>query len=201
MKKFMSIALVLALAAAMSVTAFAAKTTGNTKAEMNALLDQNASKYGASAEQLALAKNSVDAMTDAAVAKIDVVQVKTAAEPTLAKKAAGTLTATDLKAAETAVNAALAPAGVSVSVEGLSIKGKNIYGKPAVAISAAASKTGEAVKITVDLGENPDDAPFNPVIKKTGADLNMTGVSVLAFAVVAVLGAGVVVTRKLGLAE
>lgn len=201
MKKFMSIALVLALAAAMSVTAFAAKATGYTKAEMNALLDQNASKYGVSATEVAEAKKSVDAMTDAAVAKVDVVQVKTAAEPALAKKAAGTLTAADLKVAETAVNAALAPAGVSVSVAGLSIDGKNISGKTAVTVSAAASKTGKEVNLTVDLGTKPDDAPFNPVIKKTGADLNMTGVSVLAFAVVAVLGAGVVVTRKLGLAE
>ncbi|MEG0305812.1 MAG: hypothetical protein RR635_08995, partial [Oscillospiraceae bacterium] len=47
----------------------------------------------------------------------------------------------------------------------------------------------------------PDTTPAPGVIKKTGADLDMTGVTILALAVIAVLGAGVVVTRKLGLAE
>ncbi|MEG2021234.1 MAG: hypothetical protein RR087_05625, partial [Oscillospiraceae bacterium] len=112
MKKFMSTVLVLAIAAAMSVSAFAAKATGYTKDEMKSLLDANATKYLISAAEVAEAKASVDAMTDAAVAKVDVVQVKTAAEPTLNKKVAGTLTVADLKAAETAVNAVLAPAGV-----------------------------------------------------------------------------------------
>ncbi|MEG1477497.1 MAG: hypothetical protein RSC38_07170, partial [Oscillospiraceae bacterium] len=105
MKKFMSTVLVLALAAAMSVSAFAVKATGYTKDEMKKLIADNASKYTISSAEVAEAEASIDAMTDAAVAKVDVVQVKTATAPTLNKKVAGTLTVADLKAAETAVNA------------------------------------------------------------------------------------------------
>ncbi|MEG2660627.1 MAG: hypothetical protein RR978_07930 [Oscillospiraceae bacterium] len=200
MKKFMSTVLVLAIAAAMSVSAFAVKATGYTKDEMKKLIADNASKYTISSAEVAEAEASIDAMTDAAVAKVDVVQVKTATAPTLNKKVAGTLTVADLKAAETAVNAVLAPAGVTVSVASLSVSGNKITGSAVVAIAAASSVTGSPVaKILNAETPNPDPAPS--VIKKTGADLDMTGVTILALSVIAVLGAGVVVTRKLGLAE
>lgn len=201
MKKLVSMILTLGLVAALSVTAFAAPS-GYTKDQLMAQIDANAAKVGAVSDQIKEAKAIVSAMTEDAAKSVDLQAVANVIKPANQKLKDGTLATSDLSAIETQLNAVL-PAGVTVKVASMQISGTEVKGSAVVSIDSAASETGSAIDMGIKLApiSGGTSTPEATVIKKTGADLDMTGVSILAFAVIAVLGAGVVVTRKLGLAN
>lgn len=194
MKKLISVVLVLVLALALSVSAFAA--TNYSRDQLTGMINGN---NIATASQKALALQVVNEMTDAQIAAVDADIIKAQAEGVQTKVNAGTLSAADVDAAINAINAALG-SDVKVALSDLAID----TAKGTVTAKATATVGGKAVvtnaSVAGDWKVNSGSTTTTPVttgvIKSTGSNLQ-TAATVVALAVVGVLGVATVKARKL----
>lgn len=194
MKKLISVALVLVLALALSVSAFAA--TNYSHDQLTGMINGN---NIATASQKALALQVVNEMTDAQIAAVDADIIKAQAEGVRTKVNAGTLSAADVDAAIKAINAALG-SDVKVALSDLAID----TAKGTVTAKVTATIGGKAVvtnaSVAGDWKVNSSSTTTTPVttgvIKSTGSNLQ-TAATVVALAVVGVLGVATVKARKL----
>lgn len=191
MKKFLSMMMVAALVCVMSIPCFAATQT---KADLLALVGK------APAEYQAQAISTINAMTEAQAAVVNVPAVKAEAKALQAKVAANTLTVADVTSAQAAVQAAT---GVAVAVENISISNGKIYAKVTTAVNGKAAVGAYSAPVSVNPGKvpgtpAPTPAPGkggNGVIKTTGVDFASSAL-LLVVAMVSVLGVATIKTRK-----
>lgn len=194
MKKLISVALVLVLALALGVSAFAA--TNYSRDQLTGMIKGN---NIATASQKALALQVVNEMTDAQIAAVDADIIKAQAEGVQTKVNAGTLSAADVDAAINTINAALG-SDVKVALSDLAID----TAKGTVTAKATATVGGKAVvtnaSVAGDWKVNSGSTTTTPVttgvIKSTGSNLQ-TAATVVALAVAGVLGVATVKARKL----
>lgn len=194
MKKLISVALVLVLALALGVSAFAA--TNYSRDQLTGMINGN---NIATASQKALALQVVNEMTDAQIAAVDADIIKAQAEGVQTKVNAGTLSAADVDAAINTINAALG-SDVKVALSDLAID----TAKGTVTAKATATVGGKAVvtnaSVAGDWKVNSGSTTTTPVttgvIKSTGSNLQ-TAATVVALAVAGVLGVATVKARKL----
>ncbi|MEG2929349.1 MAG: hypothetical protein RR846_07340 [Oscillospiraceae bacterium] len=201
MKKLISMVLVLALATAIALPAFAATPSNCSRADLQAKL----SKYSNSLSnaQVEAVKTAINNLTEQEAKMIDVGELSAIAKPLKAKLENGQLTPADITGAETNVKNALNGAA-TVSLTNVTVNGK--YVKATVNVTTksgvASSSTLELVPITPEANGNGAEAGTTAaVIKNTGAQADTTGVIVMAMSIVTILGVGAVAARKLGLAE
>ncbi|MEG1445963.1 MAG: hypothetical protein RSC58_01695 [Ruthenibacterium sp.] len=188
MKKFISMMMVAALVCVMSIPCFAATQT---KADLLALVGK------APAEYQAQATSTINAMTEAQAAVVDVATVKAEAKAIQAKEAAGTLTMADITNAQAAVQKAT---GVAIAVANVSVSNGKVYATVTTAINGKASTSAYSAPVSPNPGPlpvTPTPAPGkgNGVIKTTGVDVASSAL-ILVIAMVSVLGVATIKTRK-----
>ncbi|MEG1075328.1 MAG: hypothetical protein RSF84_09335 [Ruthenibacterium sp.] len=194
MKKFISIMMVAALACALSISSFAATQT---KADLLALVGK------APAEYQAQAISTINEMTEAQAAAVDVPAVK-AEMRTLQKKANDlTLTVADVAVAQAAMQKAT---GVAIAVDNVSISGGKIYATVTTAVNGKAAVGAYNAPISNNPGPVPAPTPApapgkggsgtsNGVIKTTGVDVSGSAL-LLVIAMAGVLGVATIKTHK-----
>ncbi|MEG0896421.1 MAG: hypothetical protein RR284_04220 [Ruthenibacterium sp.] len=194
MKKFISIMMVAALACALSISSFAATQT---KADLLALVGK------APAEYQAQAISTINEMTEAQAAAVDVPAVK-AEMRTLQKKANDlTLTVADVAAAQAVMQKAT---GVAIAVDNVSISGGKIYATVTTAVNGKAAVGAYNAPISNNPGPVPAPTPApapgkggsgtsNGVIKTTGVDVSGSAL-LLVIAMAGVLGVATIKTHK-----
>ncbi|MEG0167033.1 MAG: hypothetical protein RR709_04085 [Ruthenibacterium sp.] len=194
MKKFISIMMVAALACALSISSFAATQT---KADLLALVGK------APAEYQAQAISTINEMTEAQAAAVDVPAVK-AEMRTLHKKANDlTLTVADVAAAQAVMQKAT---GVAIAVDNVSISGGKIYATVTTAVNGKAAVGAYNAPISNNPGPVPAPTPApapgkggsgtsNGVIKTTGVDVSGSAL-LLVIAMAGVLGVATIKTHK-----
>ncbi|MEG1924548.1 MAG: hypothetical protein RR415_02250 [Ruthenibacterium sp.] len=192
MKKFISIMMVAALACALSISSFAATQT---KADLLALVGK------APAEYQAQAISTINEMTEAQAAAVDVPAVK-AEMRTLQKKANDlTLTVADVAAAQAVMQKAT---GVAIAVDNVSISGGKIYATVTTAVNGKAAVGAYSAPVSNNPGPVPAPTPTpgkggsgtsNGVIKTTGVDVSGSAL-LLVIAMAGVLGVATIKTHK-----
>ncbi|MEG1321953.1 MAG: hypothetical protein RSD01_02395 [Ruthenibacterium sp.] len=192
MKKFISIMMVAALACALSISSFAATQT---KADLLVLVGK------APAEYQAQAISTINEMTEAQAAAVDVPAVK-AEMRTLQKKANDlTLTVADVAAAQAVMQKAT---GVAIAVDNVSISGGKIYATVTTAVNGKAAVGAYSAPVSNNPGPVPAPTPTpgkggsgtsNGVIKTTGVDVSGSAL-LLVIAMAGVLGVATIKTHK-----